>query len=99
VGAGFAAHRQEILIKGSVTWSAADASPQGEEAMKAQNIRKGDRLNAQPAPYEVIDDPVIVGSVVRVNVRFDLHGDTGTRYFDIDQEVPLTASSRERDSG
>jgi hypothetical protein len=67
--------------------------------MKAQDIRKGDRLNAQPAPYEVIDDPVIVAGVVRVKVRFDLHGDTGTRYFDIDQEVPLTATSPERHRG
>jgi hypothetical protein len=67
--------------------------------MKAQDIRKGDRLNAQPAPYEVIDHPVIVGGVVRVNVRFDLHGDTGTRYFDIDQEVLLTTTSPERHGG
>jgi hypothetical protein len=67
--------------------------------MKAQDIRAGDRLNAQPAPYEVIDDPVIVGSVVRVKVRFDLHGVTGTRYFDVDQEVPLTATSPKRHGG
>jgi hypothetical protein len=67
--------------------------------MKAQDIRKGDRLNAQPAPYEVIEDPVIVGGVVRVRVRFDGHGDTGTRYFDVDQEVPLTATSSECQGG
>lgn len=76
--------------------------------MKAQDVRKGDEFKQDNGGYTVAADAVIADNprrfhdpaepqnLVRVKVRF-ADGGYDYRWFDVDQDVPITRPGRYRD--